>query len=974
MDHTKFLKAGVSSAALIAISTVGLVSARAQDAGNAAPIETVTVTGTSFHIANPIGSNVVAVTPADLQTSGGTAVTEMLSTEPQLTGLNVPDRETGSQNGQPGSAIYIHGIGSNGDGVTLVLIDGHRAPLSGGTNDFVNPNNIPSPMIERVEVLVEGASAVYGSDAVAGVVNFITRSHFEGLQFSYNSSIVKGQPSNDFGLVTGQSWNTGGFVFGLEYQTQPELFNTALPNTSPLAQPARALAAGLPVASQPSAVTNFGDFNCNPASIQLNGAGNIYLNAQGTTNIPNVSANQVCQQWSDATLYPSTRRVDAMLKMHEVLGNFSIAADLAYAHRQSTGQASAGVLTATAFPTGTQANPFYINPPGTTSTKQQVRYDFNGLFKPAAAITADSFINGSMDVNYDVNGDWSVELLGEAGVDDSLSEAYGGVNIGLATLALNGTTQSSGSTTATSLPGYSATTLNLPLTTANALDVWDPVSSNKTSAATLASLTNSKSMASYFYATEQLRLSAQGSLFKLPAGDVKLALGVEMFNQSTWQNLIAPENNAGSNEASAYTNLNLHRGDLAEYLELAIPIISADMNVPFVQKLDFDLAARHDAYTDFGATTNPKVSVTWAVNDDVSFRANASTGFVAPQLALTGAGNGQAAFSTASSTTLSLALPVALYPLLPQEGIPGCTASSVTCPINTLQGAIAHLGETPAVAMTGRSWNLGTDIHPGWLPGFTAAITYWHTSLAKGTNSPSFNLSVNTPALAGRILLTPSCATPAQLNALTLNGALPLTSPFPACTQFIEYQDANAYVTFQVDGIDSNIAYKYDTDFGTLSVDDNLSQALRFDVGFCKACTATTLFSILNSNGAVAQDPQIGIQNRMHLGWALNGLAADFFVNWTSGYRNVTSPVNPIITDSVGSLTGGGDHVNAYLQYDAHIGYTFDTSWTGADTVGLTIKNLFNSPPPYWNATTGYDTVTANPLGRTYTLNLTAKF
>jgi iron complex outermembrane receptor protein len=603
-----------------------------------------------------------------------------------------------------------------------------------------------------------------------------------------------------------------------------------------------------------------------------------------------------------------------------------------------------------------------------------VRYDFNGLFKPAAAVTADSYVNGSLDLNYDVDGDWSIELLADAGVDNSLIETYGGVNIGLATLALNGTTQSNGSTTATSLPGYTATTLNLPLTTANALDVWDPVSTNKTSATTLASLINNKSMSSYFYSVEQFRLSAQGSLFKLPAGDLKLAVGVEVYNQSTWQNVVTPENNAGANVASAYTNLNLHRGDLAEYAELDIPVVSTEMNVPFVQKLELDLAARHDAYTDFGSTTNPKIGLTWTVNDDLSFRANASTGFVAPQLSLTGAGNGQAGFSTAGAVTLSLALPLSLYPLLPQEGIPGCTASSITCPINTLTGGVVHTGEAPAVAMTGRSWNLGADMHPSWFPGFYADLTYWHTSLAKGTNSPSFNLSVNTPALAGRIVLTPTCATPAQLYTFTLNGALPLATPFPPCVQYLEYQDANAYVTFQVDGLDAEAGYRYETDFGTLSVDDSLSQALRFDEGFCKACKATVLFNVLNTDGVNALDPSIGIQNRMDLGWAMNGIRADLFVNWTSGYRDVASPVNPIMTDSVGRLVGGGDHVNAYVQYDAHLSYSFDTSWTGADMIGLTVKNVFNSPPPYWNATTGYDPVVANPLGRTFTLNLTAKF
>ncbi len=63
-----------------------------------------------------------------------------------------------------------------------MLIDGHRGPTGGTNHTFLDPNIVPNIMLERVEVLAEGASSIYGSDAVAGVINFITRKRFDGIQ------------------------------------------------------------------------------------------------------------------------------------------------------------------------------------------------------------------------------------------------------------------------------------------------------------------------------------------------------------------------------------------------------------------------------------------------------------------------------------------------------------------------------------------------------------------------------------------------------------------------------------------------------------------------------------------------------------------------------------------------------------------------------------------------------------------------
>ena len=380
-SNLQVLKVGVSKLiALAAGSTLGAVSAFAQ---NDAPLETVVVTGTSIKGVASVGSNLVTVTPADLTQTGGATISEQLSSVPTLTGLGVADRPiTTSNNGNVGVAIYIHGVGSNGTNSTLVLMDGHRVPASGTLNHLVDPNNIPAPMLERVEILPDGASAIYGSDAIAGVVNFITRKRFDGIQVSTQASFADGTNGLVGSIMTGRSWNNGGIIAALSYSHEGDLLDTARPATNPLVQPAAAAAAGL----TGGGTTNFGDFSCNPATIRLNAAGNVYLNAQSATNVANAGANSVCQQWSEAALFSKDTRLNSMVKINEdITDKLSFDLDLIYNHRTSVQPQSRGVLQANAFGPGSanagQINPFYTNPPGTTGTFQQINYDFNQIVR-----------------------------------------------------------------------------------------------------------------------------------------------------------------------------------------------------------------------------------------------------------------------------------------------------------------------------------------------------------------------------------------------------------------------------------------------------------------------------------------------------------------------------------------------------------------------------------------------------------------
>jgi iron complex outermembrane receptor protein len=976
--YPKLLKLSASTCAL---SLAGALAGGAAFGQTSTPaVETVVVTGSSIRGISPVGSSLITMDQQQLQHTGGQDVTQMLADVPSIEGFGDSGRAAASSsNGGPGIAIYIHQLGANGSGSTLVLVDGHRVVESGVTNYFVDPNTIPSNMIQRVDVLAEGASAVYGSDAVAGVVNFITRKNYEGIQLSGQGSFSNGTSTWQGGALFGHQWDGGGFVVGATYQAGSQLKNTSRPFTNPLAQPARATAEGL---TGPNS-TNFGNFNCDPATIQANGAGNIYLSAQSATNVVNTPANQICSNWQYGALLPSQVRENSMIKLTQRIGsNLTFGMDVVLDERTSQQIQSRGTITATVYGAGPQANPFYTNPPGVTATRQTIRYDFDSLYGPGALSTGgDDTFWGDASLSYNVDDNWIVDFMGVVGRDD----AYAGNNFGLvspasAFLALNGTAQTGGSTTATDIPGQNVVSLNLPLTTSNALDVWNPAATNRTSPTVLKSLINNENTNHGIYSIVDLKLMAQGSPVSLPAGDVKLAFGMEQLNTHIDEFGTKVGSAAGANVDSLYFNYPFSRMDTAEFVEADFPLVDQAMNVPLVDKFELNLALRHDDYSDFGPTTNYKASFNWDVIEGVRLRANMSTSFVAPPLNLVGGKLGLANFSNVAGATGGGSIPVQYYPQVTQFGIAGCTAASVTCSITSLQGISRSIGDPNATSQKGRGYSVGVDLTPDFLPGFFGALTYWNVELAGGMTGPPFGIITTNATLINNLTLYPACAPQSAITnwSTSLGGApIPQTSSFPSCVQFTYEGLTTNYLYLYVDGIDAQLNYQFDTDFGRFTIGDNLTQTLKFDDAFSYKTTPTPdqIFSTLNSDGLNTAFPTLATSMRAHLGWDYEGISAGLYMNYSGAYRNVGSPVNPIVNNAHNVWSGvGGDHVKANVTFDLHLGYDMTDLLPGQQQFTLVVSNLFDKTPPYFNSSSGYDNTVANPIGRTITVGFKQNF
>ncbi len=252
--------------------------------------ESITVTGTTIRGQQPVGANVISVDRAAIEATGAQTTAQLLVTIPQLD--NFGSAAQGGQNSFDGSgtqAPTIHSLGSSASNATLILIDGHRIPLTGVNHNLIDPSIIPTSAIANVEVLPDGASAIYGSDAVAGVINFHTRRDYSGWETSAQYGIADHYNTFNFSQLFGHSWDGGGLVAAYNYSSRSALMNRdrsfitarqdlrvgVLTDTSQFVGiPAASSYAGLQTTAPngqavpyPSAGGNFQDFNCPVATI-----------------------------------------------------------------------------------------------------------------------------------------------------------------------------------------------------------------------------------------------------------------------------------------------------------------------------------------------------------------------------------------------------------------------------------------------------------------------------------------------------------------------------------------------------------------------------------------------------------------------------------------------------------------------------------------------------------------------------------
>lgn len=562
-------------------------------------LDTVVVTGSNIKRSDTAGPNPVQVINREqIEQTGKSTLTDVLRSLSANAGNSYDEQYTGSFSAGSAS-IGLRGLSPKN---TLVLVNGYRVANFGfalNTQDtFVDLNALPISAVERIEVLKDGASAVYGSDAIAGVVNIILRRNFQGVEVGggYGAATRGGldeQKANlllGFGDLDQQGWNV---LFGLDLLKRERLD------------------------ADERAFTRSGDFR-NKAGGRLAGwstsGGNWLLNPRAPTPFDPCPAGSELRPYSDfgstlpgnacafnaqpyKTLQPGAERIQASLSATWRLGERTeLFADLLYSHNEADQIFSAPLtvgpgLRAYNPATGTLVDIPAVLPVGHPNNPYTVPLPFEYSFFPIGPrlknntqvfYRALAGVRGQTD-----RWDWEVA----ADTSQSLQREY--VDNFINRYAFE------------------------DILADGSYDFLDPASTP----GVLEDLRLQTKRPGY-YRLDSVSAKASTAFWDLPAGQVGFAWGAE-YRRERLDARTSDEVLSGTELRPAINIVNGERKVSAAYAEFSVPLLST---------LELQLAGRADHYDDFGNAFSPKAALRWQPLDSLLLRGSFSRGFRAPSL------------------------------------------------------------------------------------------------------------------------------------------------------------------------------------------------------------------------------------------------------------------------------------------------------------------------------------------------------
>lgn len=553
--------------------------------------EGIVVTGSRIRGVAPVGSNVISVGGDQISRQPTATITEFLRKVPQVQGFGVDASSPtvsgqGGTNTTRGSSINLRGLGP---GATLTLLDGSRLPNSGVSGNYVDPNAIPSIGIERIEVVADGASAIYGSDAVAGVVNFITRKDYDGLLMRGRYGFADGYWVAQFGGVMGHRWGSGGYAVSYEHSENGNLNGGERDYIR-------------------SDLRDFGgsdyrNSQCNPGNIVVGGVAyaipaNGVTPATASTLQPNT--RNFCENVRFTDVLPAENRDRLIFNAHqELLPGLTLTGQILYSHRtynaKALQQGSTSNLVNLSVP---NTNPFFVRPVGSTATSVTVEYDFTKEFGLIEQFGLTKTQRYALGLEWAIAPGWEINLGGFIGKDFSEQTT----------------------------PRVDNTALTAALRSTNPALAFNPFGGTNSQAVRDSIFVGIFNPYAY-NTTKGAEANVSGSLFEIGGGAVRLAVGAEYVRYTI-------------GGGSAIGNINnpstlfqfQERNQKSVYGELFVPIFGPGNATGGFERLDISVAGRIDKYSDVGTTRNPKIGVNWSPFNGLLLKGSYGTSFRAPNL------------------------------------------------------------------------------------------------------------------------------------------------------------------------------------------------------------------------------------------------------------------------------------------------------------------------------------------------------
>jgi len=979
-----------------AVPGLATATPQADATGNAAPRDEqaegdIVVVGTQIKGASATAAlPVTVIDQAQIDATGALSGDELFRSIPQAGDVTFNEANNAQTSNAARGDVNSINLRNLGVGNTLVLLNGRRLvqhPTSQAGDGNVpvlgyNANSLPVAGIERLEVLRDGAAAIYGADAVAGVVNTVTRSNFDGASLDYRFGFAEGTSRKEL-QVTGTAGKDfaegrGNVSLYLDYTRRTAQFASDQPYTAtdnllsyfaddpaysaslvPDGRATQSPWANLAVVGGPGTIRRgtaaltsaAGAFHtqssANPGCAFVVNGDVCY--GTGTRATATTLRNERFDTRPGTTVTPSFDRYNGFLTGHyDLTDDLTAYAEIGY-YRADTlrFQPPTINLNAIVVPASNYWNPFgptrfadgTLNPnriPGLTNVPaaglpvrlSTYRFVDAGLQRVEVRNSQSRFLGGLKGKLGGFDFDTAV-LYSEAKARDTSN-------------AINMTAlqQSLGLSTPDAYNPFSGGCSANPSvgdcspSSAAAIDAigFDLVRRDRTTL-TLADFKLSKP-----------------DLFVIPGGGVGIAVGVEGRHESqedirdpnlngtiTFRDAVTGEVNLSNVAAVSPTPSTFGSRDVfSAFGELAVPIASPDMGVPLMHRFDVQLAARYEHYSDFGSVAKPKIAAAWDLVDGLRLRASASKGFRAPNLEQVNT----VRYSRLGSNTDFLRCEADLR----ARRIAGFSACS-----RGISYSIAVAGNQDLQPEDSTSWTVGTVLQPKFIPSeygrLTLTADYWSIRQVGivGQFGPQNALVLD------YLLRLQGSSNPNVIRSAATADDLPTfagtgLAPAGAVTQ-INDQFTNL-LPQTVRGVDLALIYNVRTDFGRFDVALNGARLTKFTRDTPPAVQA--LFDARAAGQINAATPLTDARNLIgergrpkwratgSLTWALDQFQVGAFAN----YIGPVADTNFLGADGAPYRLNGTTTVNLYAQYRVRGGFMDDTRFR------IGVRNLFDRDPP----------------------------
>lgn len=881
------LKASGSGLAVLAAMALAGTPAMAQDVpdsggDSAVPSEPqsdpdVVVTGTLIRGVAPTGTNVIGKNREEILSSGASSAADVLATIPQLSYFGSVPRA----NADSGSPVFypnLRNLGAGGGQDTLLLVNGHRMVGQGIHATTADPSVIPPAVLERVDVIPDGGSSIYGSDAIGGVINFVTRKRFDGVEAAARYGSADHYHAFDADLTVGKDWGTGSLYVAYAYAWHSNLLGLY-----------RDYATSNHLAQGGSDLRTTA---CAPGNISI-GATTYALPGRqpGTLNR--------CDDPKAIDLYPREQRNSVYASFNQQLSPALEFSATAYWSRRDT---EVKTVQSTTTGTITAANPYFL--PIGAETSHSVAFSWAGVFGPSN-VTHQRFdsYGTRQTLTWDVGGRWQIRASANIGRSESeINEDS--INAPAAAIALAGTS------------------------IATALNPYNPGASNP---AVLAVIENWVNHSISVQELAEGRIVADGPLFALPGGDVRLAAGAEYHYNNLRQFLLDGPRGATAGATRTYSS----RDVKSVFGELVVPIFGAGNGMPGLRSLVLSGSVRYDSYSDVGGTTNPKIGVTWKPFEDLTLRGNWGTSFHAPGLE-----------SISPIGQQAQVLPVS--PLL-RIG---------DSPLNFLRPTIILAGgNSDLVPETADTWSAGFDWKPAAVPGLLLSATYYNIDFTNRIGQPSAATLFTDPNFIPFYVINPTLAQALAVTAgMKVTGAPSIAALFAGAPGTSPYLLADARLQnfggIKVKGIDFHLAYV--RQFGDFTLMADWAGTWTLDRLTATGKDGPWTDTLKNGTGDLFFTAM--------LGGKLGGFSARAHFNYRDGF-----PILGMVNQT---------RIGAFTTIDFKLSYELpDRGWLKGTQLLLNIDNAFDKGPPYANvANTNFSQYNGTTLGRLIQLGIRKKF